>query len=136
MSEHDDRAAIEDVIVRYATAIDRRDWLLFRTCFTAGCRSDYGSIGGWNDIDGLTAFMTTAHAGMGHTMHRMTNNVVQVDGDTATGRTYVHVVLQLDRNNPGIVYETFGIYDDSFARTGDGWRIAERDFTTVAERTF
>src|SRR5436190_220871 len=101
MSESEDRTAIADVIVRYATAIDRRDWELFRTCFTADCGSDYGSIGGWSDIDGLTEFMTTAHANMGHTMHRMTNNVVTFDGDTATGRTYVHVILQIDRNNPG-----------------------------------
>jgi len=136
MSESDDRAAIADVIVRYATAIDRRDWELFRTCFTPDCGSDYGSIGGWNDIDGLTEFMTTAHAGMGHTMHRMTNNVVALDGDVASGRTYVHVILQLDRNNPGSVYETFGFYDDSFVRSADGWRIAQRNFTTVAERTF
>ena len=136
MSEERDRAAIADVIVRYATAIDRRDWTMFRTCFTADCGSDYGSIGGWSDIDGLTGFMTTAHAGMGHTMHRMTNHVVTLDGDTATGRTYVHVILQLDRNNPANVYETFGFYDDTFVRNNDGWRIAQRDFTTVAERTF
>jgi len=136
MPDHDDRAAIADVIVRYATAIDRRDWELFRTCFTADCGSDYGTIGGWNDIDGLTAFMTTAHARMGHTMHRMTNVVVEVDGDTAGGRTYVHVILQLDAGDPSTVYETFGFYDDSFVRTPEGWRISRRNFTTVAERSF
>ena len=137
MSEEDDRREINDVPVRYATAIDRRDWDLFRTCFTDGCVSDYGAaIGGWNDLDALTAFMTSAHAGMGHTMHRMTNLVTAVDGDAGTGRTYVHVILQLDRENPTTVYETFGFYDDTFVRASDGWRIAQRDFTTVAERTF
>jgi len=136
MSDVEDRAAIADVVVRYATAIDRRDWDLFRSCFTADCGSDYGSIGGWNDIDGVTQFMVDAHAAMGHTMHRMTNIVTTVDGDAATGRTYVHVVLQLDRNNPATVYETFGFYDDTFVRAADGWRIAQRNFTTVAERTF
>jgi SnoaL-like protein len=123
MSEEDDRRVIADVVVRYATAIDR-------------CGSDYGSIGGWSDLDGLTAFMVNAHAGMGHTMHRMTNIATDVAGDTAAGRTYVHVVLQLDRNNPGTVYETFGFYDDTFVRAADGWRITQRNFTTVAERTF
>jgi len=137
MSERDDRAAITDVLVRYATAIDRRDWDLFRTCFTDDCASDYGAaIGGWNDLDGLTAFMVGAHANMGHTMHRMTNFVTDVNGDGGTGRTYVHVILQLDRENPSTVYETFGFYDDTFVRAADGWRIAERNFTTVAERTF
>jgi 3-phenylpropionate/cinnamic acid dioxygenase small subunit len=136
MSEEDDRAAIADVVVRYATAIDRRDWDLFRTCFTDDCGSDYGPIGGWTTLDGLTEFMTTAHAGMGHTMHRMTNVVTAVDGDSASGRTYVHVILQLDRNDPATVFETFGFYDDAFVRAADGWRITQRNFTTVAERTF
>jgi 3-phenylpropionate/cinnamic acid dioxygenase small subunit len=137
MSEEDDRAAITDVLVRYATAIDRRDWPLFGTCFTEDCTSDYGAaIGEWSNREDLTAFMVSAHANMGHTMHRMTNLVVAVDGDSGTGRTYVHVILQLDRENPTTVYETFGFYDDTFVRATDGWRIAERNFTTVAERTF
>jgi 3-phenylpropionate/cinnamic acid dioxygenase small subunit len=137
MSDEDDRMAVTDVLVRYATAIDRRDWTLFETCFTEDCASDYGpAIGGWTDRADLTAFMVSAHANMGHTMHRMTNFVTAIDGDTATGRTYVHVILQLDRENPTVVYETFGFYDDKLVRAGDGWRIAERNFTTVAERTF
>ena len=43
-----DRAArgdIAEVLVRYATGIDRRDWTLFRTCFTDDCDADYGDIG-------------------------------------------------------------------------------------------
>src|SRR4051794_27386214 len=80
MADGDDRAAIADVIVRYATAIDRRDWGLFKTCFTDDCASDYGSIGGWSNVEDLTTFMVGAHAAMGHTMHRMTNIVVSVVG--------------------------------------------------------
>ncbi len=30
-----DRAEISDVVHRYATAIDRRDWALLESCFTA-----------------------------------------------------------------------------------------------------
>jgi 3-phenylpropionate/cinnamic acid dioxygenase small subunit len=136
MSGGDDRSAIGDVMVRYATAIDRRDWALFRTCFTEACVSDYGSIGRWNDAEELTSFMATVHAGMGHTLHRITNIVASPEGDAATCRAYVHVVLQIDGENPGTVYETFGFYDDVLVRTPAGWRISRRTFTTVAERAF
>jgi 3-phenylpropionate/cinnamic acid dioxygenase small subunit len=34
VSENDDRQQISDLLVRYATGIDRRDWPLFRTVFT------------------------------------------------------------------------------------------------------
>jgi hypothetical protein len=69
-------------------------------------------------------------------MHRMTNIVVAIDADRETTRTYGHGVLQLARENPSTVYETFGFYDDVVVRAPGGWRIAARTFTTVAERTF
>ena len=47
MSERDDRQDISEVLVRYATGIDRRDWPLFRTVFAADCQLDYGEIGTW-----------------------------------------------------------------------------------------
>ena len=38
-SDHD---LITDVLVRYATGIDTRNWPLFRTCFTDDVQADYG----------------------------------------------------------------------------------------------
>jgi len=43
--DRDVRADVADVLVRYATGIDQRDWALFRTCFTEDCEADYGGIG-------------------------------------------------------------------------------------------
>ena len=48
------RAAVTDVLVRYASGIDRRDWDLFRTCFTDDCEADYGEIGVWHGADVIT----------------------------------------------------------------------------------
>ena len=39
---------ISAVLVRYASGIDRREWDLFRSCFTPDCAIDYGEIGAWN----------------------------------------------------------------------------------------
>jgi hypothetical protein len=60
---------IAEVLVRYATGIDRRDWDLFRSCFAAECLAEYEGIGTWESADAITDFMVSAHAGMGHTMH-------------------------------------------------------------------
>jgi SnoaL-like domain len=35
------RLDIADVLVRYASGIDRCDWALFRSCFTDDCDADY-----------------------------------------------------------------------------------------------
>jgi len=48
---HEHRQDIADILVRYATGIDRRDWALFRTCLTDDCDADYGDIGVWHGAD-------------------------------------------------------------------------------------
>jgi 3-phenylpropionate/cinnamic acid dioxygenase small subunit len=135
MAADTDRAAQHDiaqVLVRYTSGIDRRDWDLFRTCFTEDCRADYGDIGSWQGVDGLTDYMVAAHAGMGHTLHRLSNVAVTVDGDEAEARSYVDAVIMAPDGGSGV--NAVGFYDDRLRRTGDGWRIAERRFTMVHVR--
>ena len=55
------RQDVADVLVRYATGIDRRDWALFRTCFTDDCEADYGEIGVWHGMEEIADFMTMVH---------------------------------------------------------------------------
>jgi 3-phenylpropionate/cinnamic acid dioxygenase small subunit len=135
MTAATDREAKQDiaeVLVRYTTGIDRRDWDLFRTCFTEDCRADYGGIGSWRGVDGITGYMVTAHAGMGHTLHRLSNIAVTVAGDVAEARSYVDAVVMAPDGSSGI--NAMGFYDDDLVRTGGGWRIAERHFTMVHVR--
>ncbi|MDH6244303.1 nuclear transport factor 2 family protein [Mycobacterium sp. OTB74] len=128
-----DREDIAEVLIRYATGIDRRDWPLFRTVFTADCVLDYGEIGTWNGVDAVTEFMDQTHAMAGHTMHRLTNHAVAIDGDIATARTYVDALIMMADNNSGV--NAVGFYDDELVRTADGWRIARRRFTPVRVST-
>lgn len=129
MTAHEDRLDIVDVLVRYATGIDRRDWPLFRTVFTDECVLDYGEIGAWNGVDAVTEFMDQSHAMAGHTMHRLSNHAIAVDGDTATSHTYVDALIMAQDNTSGV--NAVGFYDDELVRTADGWRIARRKFTPV-----
>jgi 3-phenylpropionate/cinnamic acid dioxygenase small subunit len=129
MTEHAHRQDISDLLVRYATGIDSRDWPLFRTVFTDDCHLDYGEIGIWNGVDEVTNFMEQTHAPAGHTMHRLTNQAITVDGDKASARTYVDAVIMFADNQTGV--NALGFYDDEIARTAEGWRIARRHFTQV-----
>ncbi|MGA5543343.1 nuclear transport factor 2 family protein [Mycobacterium sp. NPDC051198] len=129
MTAHDDRLDIIDVLVRYATGIDRRDWPLFRTVFTDDCVLDYGEIGKWNGVDAVTEFMDQVHAMAGHTLHRLSNHAIAVDGDTATARTYVDSLIMAQDNSSGV--NGVGFYDDELVRSTAGWQIARRQFTAV-----
>ncbi len=134
MTEYTDRQDISDLLIRYATGIDRRDWPLFRTVFTDDCVLDYGEIGTWNGVDEVAAFMEKAHAMAGHTMHRITNHVIAVNGDRAEARSYIDGLIMSPDNVSGV--NAIGYYDDDVVRTADGWRIARRRFTPVRVSPF
>lgn len=57
-------------------------------------------------------FVQTVHPGM-----------VQIDGDTAVGRSYVS---EFGRMRDGSSHLNYAIYHDRYRRTPDGWRFAER----------
>jgi len=129
VSEREDQQDIAAVLLRYATGIDRRDWPLFRTVFTDDCELNYGEIGSFTGVDAITEFMQQAHAMAGHTMHRLTNQAIAVDGDTAEARTYVDALIMVGDSGSGV--NAAGFYDDELIRTDDGWRVARRRFVQV-----
>jgi hypothetical protein len=80
-------------------------------------------------VDAVTDFMETSHAMAGHTMHRLTNQVITIDGDRAEARTYVDGLIMFGDAGSGV--NAVGFYDDDIVRTAAGWRIARRRFTPV-----
>jgi 3-phenylpropionate/cinnamic acid dioxygenase small subunit len=125
-----DRGEVEDVLLRYATGIDTRNWELLRTCFSNDCDADYGDIGHWHSGDEITAWMAQCHDPLGPTMHRITNLAVAVDGDRVTARCYVHAIVTTADRSTAI--HAYGWYDDELVSTPDGWRIAQRRFTPAS----
>jgi SnoaL-like protein len=123
-----DRDEIVALTIRYATAIDSEQYELLSTVFTADADLDYGEVGHWSSAAEVTEFMDVAHRGAANTLHRMSNHVVVVDGDTATARTYVDALI-LGPDGSGV--NAIGYYDDELERTADGWRIGKRKFTSV-----
>ena len=127
----EDHAAITDVLHRYATAVDQRDWTLFRTCWTDDIDAEYGTIGQFSTADALTQKMTRFHQPMGASNHLISNVVVEFapdDSDRARVVSYVHAVRMLSPGTPAASVDVIGSYEDVFVRTADGWRIRGRTF--------
>jgi L-lactate utilization protein LutC len=57
-------------------------------------------------------FVQTTHPG-----------TIQLDGDTATGRAYIHELARTRDGRQGLNY---AVYHDRYQRTGDGWKFTER----------
>lgn len=121
---------VSAVLVRYASGIDRRDWALFRSCFTPDCTIDYGDIGTWKSADDITAFMVAVHQNCGATLHRISNIDVEPMPNGAQARSYVDAVIMSPNNRDGV--RAIGSYDDRLVHSADvGWQIANRRFATV-----
>jgi 3-phenylpropionate/cinnamic acid dioxygenase small subunit len=128
----DVRSAVTDVLFRYATGIDSRNWVLLRSCFRDDCDADYGDIGHWRSADEITAWMSQTHDPLGPTLHRITN-VTMADSERGVStRCYVHGIITLpDRS----AIHAYGLYDDVIVSRRDGWKIARRRFTSVTTET-
>ena len=121
---------VSAVLVRYASGIDRRDWALFRSCFTPDCTIDYGDIGAWNSADEITAFMVAVHENCGSTLYRISNIDVESLSNGARARSYVDAVIMSPDNSDGV--RAIGSYDDRLVHSYDaGWQIANRRFATA-----
>jgi 3-phenylpropionate/cinnamic acid dioxygenase small subunit len=122
------RQAVTDLLVRYASGIDGRDWALLRSCFTDACEADYGDIGHWRTGDEITAWMAETHDPLGPTQHRISNVVLRQDGITLRSRCAVHAVVVLPDRSAAV--HAYGFYDDEIAVV-DEPRITRRRFTQV-----
>jgi hypothetical protein len=61
------------------------------------------------------------------------NTVIDVDGDTATGRLYMVEVRQ--EREPKEWSNAFGLYEDDYVSTDRRWRFARRRYRSLARRT-
>jgi 3-phenylpropionate/cinnamic acid dioxygenase small subunit len=128
VGELSDRIEIQDLLVRYARAIDTKDWDLLDTCFTADAQVDYTSSGG---IAGrypeVRQWLAKALAIFPVAVHYVTNSTVELKGDRASARTYLYNPMQMrgaDGTNQS--FTVGGIYHDQLVRGPSGWRISER----------
>ena len=122
-----DRAAVTDLIYRYAELIDAGDFdavgqLLGRAVF-GGART--ATVAGAENIAGLFAMTTKRFPdGTPGTRHLVLNAIVEIEGDTASARSTFCVVQATDRVplQPIVV----GRYYDRFAREDGEWHFTER----------
>jgi hypothetical protein len=128
LAEISDRLEIQDLVVAYSHAIDTRDWDALDDVFTADAVIDYTEMGGTRGgLAETKAFLAEALAGFSAFQHLVANCLLELDGDTAHGRTTCHNPMLLrDAEGRETVLLAGLWYRDTFVRTPAGWRIAER----------
>lgn len=126
LAEISDRLEIQQLLIDYSTAIDRRLFDDLDVVFTPDAYIDYRAMGG---IDGhypeVKAWLTEVLPNFPAYAHMLGNFDVRIEGDKASSRTICFNPMVL----PGLEQQVLfcGLwYEDEFVRTGDGWRMSRR----------
>lgn len=117
---------IQKACIRYARALDSRDWALLDTVFDADVEAQYGeqpaNTGRKKVVDdGIRMFLERC----GPSQHLMGNFDVTVNGAAATSVCYVRVFHQGKGDRTHLSQETFGAYHATWKQTPDGWRAVK-----------
>lgn len=140
LAEISDRFEIQQLLIDYSTAIDRRRFDDLDRVFTPDAYIDYRAMGG---IDGrypqVKAWLAEVLPNFPAYAHMLGNLDVRISydptGDTASSRTICFNPMVLGAaasatssgggEQPQVLF--CGLwYEDEFVRTGEGWRMSRR----------
>lgn len=123
-----DVVQIEQLLYRYARAIDAKDWKALGDVFTADARIHYAvERGAELGARELQAWLGQAMRIFKVTQHVVTNPLVELHGDTARCTSYLTATHLQVRHDGALVRTTEGSrYSDALVRGPDGWRISAR----------
>jgi hypothetical protein len=117
--------AIEQVLYRYAVAVDTYDLDAFDEVFTPDAQLDTSVTGTLTPAE-YRARCEQVLPGLDATHHLLASPLVEVDGDRATAHTYYQAQHARNGCPGGSLLMIGGWIDDELVRTPGGWRIARR----------
>lgn len=117
-----DKEAIRDVSLRYTRGIDRHDDALMASAYHPDATDDHGAFIGSGEAFVEHANRVHAQNWVCH-QHYVTNQVIDLDGDTAHCESYFLAVL---KRPDGVCDQVGGRYIDRIDRRDGKWAVADR----------
>jgi hypothetical protein len=120
-----DRQEITHLLHLYARGIDRCDEAALLSVWADNATVDYGS--GASDAVEWSCGVLERLRPMAHTMHALSNMLIDIEGDSARAETYCQAYHQFTAED-GTLRRMIvgGRYIDRLVRTDQGWRIRAR----------
>jgi len=128
---------IKQLKARYAAACDNDyDPEAIAALFTEDAVWDGGMMGFAETRQGIFDFFQAASSLVGFAVHGLSNPIIEVDGDTASGTWYLTQPMVMKGTTSA--YWFSACYADTYIRTADGWKfkhvkITERAFSPYEE---
>ena len=113
---------IKQLKARYAAACDD-DYAPddIAELFTDDAVWDGGIMGFAKTRNGIREFFANASAIVGFAVHGLSNPLIEVDGDRASGRWYLHQPMTMKGTESCFWF--CAQYQDEYVRTADGWKF-------------
>lgn len=123
------QADIIDVQHRYASGIDRRNWILFRSVFSDRVEIDFSDWHGGGllelDADDWVSRVAARQSGFDATQHQMSNHSVVLAEAGAECTTYIVARHHLVVNGEHLMQAIGGYYTNELLLTDDAWKITK-----------
>ncbi|MGE3935454.1 MAG: nuclear transport factor 2 family protein [Rhodospirillaceae bacterium] len=132
IDELEARTEITDAVLRFVRGVDRQDWALARSTYHDDAVDEHGFFTG--PPDEFLALVERMHAQQQHSMHVMTNMLIEfAAADRALVETYVIVFQRFGPDAAGVKPGTAGSrkiatarYLDRFEKRAGAWKVARR----------
>jgi ketosteroid isomerase-like protein len=122
----EEKDAIHEIMANYCFYFDAAEFDDWLDLFTEDGTFDGGSRGIHKGKDALRTFVQNFPLTGGSPMlrHCVMNEIIKVDGDTASAKSYVLVVRPSGEG--ALVNGLAGRYEDQFVKQGDRWLLKYR----------
>jgi SnoaL-like domain len=124
-----DRLEIQDLIARYADAIDGQRFDDLDDLFATGATIDFSTFNGpVGNLAEIKTFLAQSLPFFTRTQHMMGLPHITVDADSAHARTSCSNPMISTKRDGTVSVWLIGLwYDDDLVRTSDGWRFSARN---------
>lgn len=131
------RTAIEELMLGFGRALDRGDWVLYRSCFTDRIRVDFERLTGFSEVEvDANDWVRFAELALSPVRrhHQYSNFSIVVDGDRATATIYMVARHHKATDRGSSENIQYGWYNINLVLQVDGWRIARlvHDFAWIS----
>lgn len=126
--ELDDLLAEREIyrkLVRFALAMDERQWSLLEEITTEDIEADVG-VGPLRGRDALVSVMRQFLDQCGTTQHLLGNVLIDINGDNATSQAYVSDMHLGSEGKESTTFRTLGCYHDEWIKLDGQWRMCRR----------
>jgi len=117
---------IQAVLIKYASAQDRKDWEALESLLTEDVHAEYGGIEVVDGRDNMIAQHRRYLEACGSTQHLLGNFCIEIHDHRASSVCYLRAMHAGKGSQAGCIYDLWGEYRDEWRLTAQGWKISQR----------